>query len=62
MVDCAVYIRQNGDFMKQYSISNLYTLEETIAAELFGSKEYPWEVQPEISLYILKLGERLNPD
>ena len=48
--------------MKQYSISNLYTLEETIAAELFGSKEYPWEVLPEISRYILKLGERLNPD
>ena len=31
--------------MKQYSISNLYTLEETIAAELFEGKEYPWEVE-----------------
>ena len=46
--------------MKQYSISNLYTLEETIAAELFEGKEYPWEVLPEISKFILKLGESLD--
>ncbi|MBQ8816358.1 MAG: UDP-N-acetylglucosamine pyrophosphorylase [Lachnospiraceae bacterium] len=48
--------------MKQYSISNLYTLEETIAADLFTGKEYPWEVLPEISKFIIKLGESLDTD
>lgn len=48
--------------MKQYNISNLYTLTETIAAELFEGKEYPWEVLPEISRFIVKLGEKLDAD
>lgn len=48
--------------MKQYSISNLYDLTQTIAAELFSGKEYPWEVLPEISGYIVSLGERLDPE
>ena len=46
--------------MKQYSISNLYDLDQTIAAELFDRKEYPWEVLPEISKFIVKLGESLD--
>jgi len=48
--------------MKQYSISNLYTLKETIAAELFDGKEYPWEVLAEISDFIIKLGATLDPE
>lgn len=48
--------------MKQYSISNLYDLDQTIAAELFDRKEYPWEVLPEISKFIVKLGESLDTD
>lgn len=48
--------------MKQYSISNLYTLEESIAGELFAGKEYPWEVLSEISDFIVKLGETLDPE
>ncbi len=48
--------------MKQYNISSLYTLTETIAAELFDGKEYPWEVLPEISKFIVKLGENLDTD
>lgn len=48
--------------MKQYNISNLYDLTQTIAAELFEGKEYPWEVLPEISKFILKLGESLDAD
>lgn len=48
--------------MKQYNISNLYTLTETIAAELFDGKEYPWEVLPEISKFIVKLGESLDEE
>ena len=46
--------------MKQYSISNLYDLTQTIAADLFDGKEYPWEVLPEISKFIVKLGESLD--
>ena len=48
--------------MKQYSISNLYTLEESIAGELFAGKEYPWEVLSEISDFIVRLGETLDPE
>ena len=29
--------------MEQYTIKNLYTLEETIAADLFKDAVYPWE-------------------
>lgn len=48
--------------MKQYSISNLYDLNQTIAADLFTGKEYPWEVLPEISKFIIKLGEGLDKE
>lgn len=48
--------------MKQYSISNLYDLTQTIAADLFSDKEYPWEVLPEISKFIVTLGEQLDPE
>ena len=48
--------------MKQYSILNLYDLNQTIAAELFDGKEFPWEVLPEISKFIVKLGESLDTD
>ncbi len=48
--------------MKQYSIVNLYDMTQTIAAELFADKEYPWEALPEISKFIIKLGETLDPD
>ncbi len=48
--------------MKQYNISNLYDLTQTIAAGLLEGKEYPWEVLPEISKFILKLGESLDAD
>ena len=46
--------------MKQYNILNLYDLTQTIAADLFTGKEYPWEVLSEISEFILKLGETLD--
>ena len=47
--------------MDQAKISNLYSLDETIAAGLFECAEYPWEVLSGISSYILKLGESLDP-
>jgi len=43
-------------------IEELYDLDKTIAKELFNGKTYPWEVLPEISDFILKLGETLSPD
>lgn len=48
--------------MENCKISNLFDLKETIAADLFMGKTYPWEVLPEISDFILKLGPTLDPD
>ena len=45
--------------METAKIKNMYTLSETIAADLFDGKEYPWEVLPEISDFIKKLGATL---
>ena len=44
------------------TIEELFDLDYTIAAELFRGKSYPWEVLPEISDFILKLGETLSPE
>ena len=46
--------------MEECKVSNLFNLEETIAKDLFEGVEYPWEVLPKISDYILKLGETLS--
>ena len=48
--------------LKDYTIANLMDLKETIAAELFEGKTYPWEVLPEIGDFILKLGKTLSPE
>lgn len=45
--------------MESCKIANLYNLDETIAKELFGEAEYPWEVLPRISSFILELGKSL---
>lgn len=45
-----------------YKIKDLYDLNETIAAELFEGKEYPWEVLADIGDFILKLGNKLPKD
>jgi len=45
-----------------YKISDLYDLNETIAAELFEGKTYPWEVLPEIGDFIKKIGPTLPAD
>ncbi|MBE5852831.1 MAG: UDP-N-acetylglucosamine pyrophosphorylase [Lachnospiraceae bacterium] len=44
------------------SIKELYTLEETIAAELFDGATYPWEVLPKIKDFIIALGKTLPSD
>lgn len=48
--------------MNAYSITNLYDLTQTIAGDLFTGKEFPWQVLPEISAFILKLGETLDAE
>ena len=48
--------------MEACKISNLYTLDETIAKDLFEGATYPWEVLPKISAFILQLGSTLSEE
>ena len=48
--------------MKELQINSLYTLEETIAADLFEGATYPWEVLPKIKDFIIALGKTLPAD
>ncbi|MDO4474674.1 MAG: UDP-N-acetylglucosamine pyrophosphorylase [Eubacteriales bacterium] len=48
--------------MEQLKVSELYTLEETIARDIFDGVTYPWEVLPKIGEFIRKLGETLSED
>ena len=48
--------------LKDFTINNLFDLNETIAKDLFDGKEYPWEVLSEISSLIIELGSRLPED
>lgn len=48
--------------MEQTTIAALYTLEETIAKELFNGLTYPWEALPLIKDFIIRLGKSLPED
>lgn len=48
--------------MNELKSVSLFDFSKTIARELFESKEYPWELLPLISDYIIKLGETLSPE
>ena len=48
--------------MESIRIENMYELKETIAAEIFEGKTYPWEVLPFIKEFIVKLGNTLDPE
>ena len=48
--------------MEQFTVKNLYTLEETIAAGLLSEVAYPWEALPKISEFIVALGKTLPAD
>lgn len=48
--------------IEDFSIANLFTLEETIAKDLFSQKEYPWELLGLIHDFILELGKSLPED
>ena len=45
--------------MRDTEISALYTLEETIAKDIFDGAVYPWEVLKKISDFIVALGSTL---
>lgn len=45
--------------LQNAAIAALYTLEETIAGELFEGLTYPWEALPKIKDFIVVLGEKL---
>jgi len=45
--------------LQDTTIAALYTLEETIAGELFEGLTYPWEALPKIKDFIISLGEKL---
>ena len=45
--------------MEECKISNLYSLDETIAKDLLIKYTYPWEVLPHIEKFILELGKKL---
>lgn len=44
---------------KEMQITELFQLQETIAAEIFEGVTYPWEVLSKIKDFILKLGNQL---
>lgn len=48
--------------MEECKIEKLYNLKETIAKTLLEKYEYPWEVLPKISEFIVELGKNLNKD
>lgn len=54
-----IRIKKKESIMKQVTIAELYTLEETIAAQLFTDAEYPWQVLPKIKDFIIQLGNTL---
>ena len=47
----------NNDVLK---ISNLYDLNETIAAKVFEGCTYPWEVLAKIGDFIVELGNSIH--
>ena len=45
-----------------YRVTEILDLEHTIAAALFDGVDYPWEVLPKISDFILQLGATLSEE
>lgn len=48
--------------MNNYNPKNLFSFENTIAAEIFDGVENVWEVLPKISAMIIKIGESLDTE
>ena len=55
--------RQKGSIMiEALTVKELYSLDQTIAKDIFEGVTYPWEVLPKISSFILELGATLSED
>lgn len=48
--------------MKEMTVKEMFTLEETIAKDIFAGVTYPWEVLPKIGGFILELGNTLSEE
>ena len=48
--------------MEECKIQNLFSLENTIAEPLLSKYTYPWEVLPDISDFIIELGNKLSKE
>lgn len=48
--------------MTELTVKELYSLDQTIAKDIFEGVTYPWEVLPKISSFILELGAKLPAD
>ena len=48
--------------MKGLTVKELYTLDETIAKDIFDGVTYPWEVLPKIGSFIVELGKTLSEE
>ena len=48
--------------MKEMTVAAMYTLDETIAKDIFDGITYPWEVLPKIKDFILELGATLSEE
>ena len=46
----------------EFSIVEMYNLEETIAKDIFADLTYPWEVLPKIHDFIIQLGKQLSKE
>lgn len=45
-----------------FNVKNILNLNETIASEIFKNVDFPWQVLPKISEFIIKLGKSLPKD
>lgn len=48
--------------LEALTVKENYSLDQTIAKDIFNGVTYPWEVLPKISNFILELGARLSED
>ena len=43
-------------------LKEIFNIDQTIAKDIFEDHEYPWEVLPNISSFIIELGEKLDKE
>lgn len=48
--------------MDKIKVTDLFSLDKTIAAEIFEGCTYPWEILPKLKSFILELGQKLDKE